>query len=57
VTKLDGAGLASVFATNSNFQFRSHPSAVFDSDADKSSNSVTVEDLKRIVGKDTTFEI
>jgi hypothetical protein len=57
VAELHGAGLAPVFTADTDFQLRAHPPPVLDSDPDEAANADSIENLKWIVGKDTTFEV
>src|SRR5665647_1080930 len=53
----DGPGFSTMLATNPKFDVRAHSTSVFDGDADQSAYPSRVEHLKRIVRKDTMFDI
>ena len=57
VAEGDGPCFAPMLATNPKFYFRAHSTSVFDGDAYQPANSNGVEDLKRVVWKDTTIDI
>jgi len=57
MTEFNGARLASVFAANTDLQAWPHSPPILDCDSNETPNTVFVEHLERIVGKDTTFQV
>ena len=46
-----------MLAADPDLELGAHAAAVFDSDTDEAADSAAVENLKRIVGKNTTIDI
>ena len=46
-----------MLAANSDLQLGPHSAPVLDSDSDEATNASRIQNLKRIVRKDTTFEV
>ena len=57
MTKFNGSGLTPVLSADTYFQIRPHPATIFDSNPNESSNPIRIQNLERVVGKDTTFDV